>query len=92
MGLPELKHSGYALDLEGPGSIRLSPSLVLSIMKPCFRLRTRRQGHGPGRGGFERLLSLGATARICGVPFFDWLLKAFRAAKLAQLLPALEPA
>lgn len=45
-----------------------------------------------GKKFFERLLSLGATARIRGVPFFDWLLKAFRAAKLAQPLPALEPA
>jgi transposase len=45
-----------------------------------------------GKQFFERLLSLGATARIRGVPFFDWLLKALHAAKLDQPLPDLEPA
>lgn len=45
-----------------------------------------------GKRFFERLLSLGATARMRGVAYFDWLLKALRAAKLDQPIPALEPA
>ena len=45
-----------------------------------------------GKRFVERLLSLGATARMRGVAYFDWLLKALRADKLNQPLPALEPA
>lgn len=45
-----------------------------------------------GKAFFERLLSLGTTARIRGVRFYDWLLQALRSAKLDQPLPALEPA
>lgn len=45
-----------------------------------------------GKRFFERLLSFGATARIRGVAYYDWLLKALHAAKLAQPLPAIEPA
>ena len=60
----------------------------LVILKRIFQ----RLPSPDGKRFFERLLSLGATARIRGVPYFDWLLKAIRAAKLNQTLPALEPA
>lgn len=60
----------------------------LVILKRIFQ----RLPSPEGKAFFERLLSLGATARIRGVPYFDWLLNALRAAKFAQPLPALEPA
>lgn len=60
----------------------------LVILKRIFQRLPSKNG----KQFFERLLSLGATARIRGVPYFDWLLKALRAAKLTQPLPALEPA
>ena len=60
----------------------------LVILKRIFQ----RLPSPDGKRFFERLLSLGATARIRGVAYFDWLLKAVRAAKLNQPLPALEPA
>lgn len=60
----------------------------LVILKRIFQ----RLPSVEGKRFFERLLSLGATARIRGVAYFDWLLKALHAAKQAQPLPALEPA
>ena len=60
----------------------------LVILKRIFQ----RLPSPDGKRFFERLLSLGATARIRGVPYFDWLIKALHAAKLNQTLPALEPA
>ncbi len=60
----------------------------LVILKRIFQ----RLPSPDGKRFFERLLSLGATARMRGVAYFDWLLKALRAAKLNQPLPALEPA
>jgi len=60
----------------------------LVILKRIFQ----RLPSPDGKRFFERLLSLGATARIRGVAYFDWLLKAVRAARLNQPLPALEPA
>ena len=60
----------------------------LVILKRIFQ----RLPSVEGKRFFERLLSLGATARIRGVAYYDWLLKALRAAKLVQPLPALEPA
>jgi len=60
----------------------------LVILKRIFQ----RLPSPDGKRFFERLLSLGATARMRGVAYFDWLLKALRAARLNQPLPALEPA
>lgn len=60
----------------------------LVILKRIFQ----RLPSVEGKRFFERLLSLGATARIRGVAYYDWLLQALRSAKLAQPLPALEPA
>ena len=60
----------------------------LVILKRIFQ----RLPSPDGKRFFERLLSLGATARMRGVAYFDWLLKALRAAKLDQPIPALEPA
>ena len=65
----------------------------LVILKRIFQ----RLPSPDGKRFFERLLSLGnhacvVSARIRGVPYFDWLLKAVRAARLNQPLPALEPA
>jgi hypothetical protein len=59
----------------------------LVILKRIFQ-------HLPSEGGkqfFERLLTTGATARIRGVPFFDWLIKALHAYHQGLPLPALEP-
>jgi len=43
-----------------------------------------------GKKFFERLLTTGATARIRGVPFYDWLIRAMHAAHQGIPLPALE--
>ena len=60
----------------------------LVILKRIFqRLPSPR-----GKAFFERLMSTGATARIRGVPYFDWLIKALHAAHLDRPVPALEPA
>ncbi len=59
----------------------------LVILKRIFQ----RLPSADGKRFFERLLSLGTTARIRGVPYFDWLLKALHAAQSNQPLPALEP-
>ncbi len=67
---------------------RWSEALGIVILKRIFQ----RLPSVEGKRFFERLLSLGATARIRGVAYYDWLLKALRAAKLVQPLPALEPA
>ena len=60
----------------------------LVILKRIFQ----RLPSQDGKRFFERMLSLGATARIRGVPIFDWLIKALHAAHKKQPLPALEPA
>jgi len=58
----------------------------LVILKRIFqRLPSPR-----GKKFFERLLSTGVTARIRGVPFFDWLIRALHAAHQEQPPPALE--
>ena len=60
----------------------------LVILKRIFqRLPSDR-----GKKFFERLFSIGATARIRGVPYFDWLIKALHAAHQGMPLPELEPA
>ena len=60
----------------------------LVILKRIFQ----RLPSADGKRFFERLLSLGTTARIRGVPYFDWLLRALHSARSNQPLPALEPA
>ena len=60
----------------------------LVILKKIFQ----RLPSPAGKKFFERLLSLGATARIRGVPYFDWLIQALRAARQSRPLPVLEPA
>ena len=60
----------------------------LVILKRIFQ----RLPSVEGKRFFERLLSLGTTARIRGVRYFDWLLEAIKAAKQGQPLPVLEPA
>jgi transposase len=59
----------------------------LVILKRIFqRLPSPR-----GRQFFERLVSVGATARIRGVQIFDWLIKAQHAYYRGDPAPALEP-
>jgi hypothetical protein len=59
----------------------------LVIMKRIFqRLPSPR-----GREFYERLCSVGATARIRGVQIFDWLIKALHASYLGEPVPDLEP-
>lgn len=60
----------------------------LVIMKRIFQ----RLPSTSGKQFFERLLTTGATARVRGVPFFDWLIQALHAAHRSQPLPPLEPA
>lgn len=60
----------------------------LVILKRIFqRLPSKR-----GKQFFERLFSIGATARIRGVPIFEWLIEAVKASCEKRPLPALEPA
>jgi transposase len=59
----------------------------LVIMKRIFQ----RLPSDGGKQFFERLVSAGATARVRGVPFFDWLIKAFKASRTGDPPPALEP-
>jgi len=59
----------------------------LVILKRIFqRLPSTR-----GKQFFERLFSIGATARVRGVPIFEWLIEAVRASCEKRPLPALEP-
>lgn len=59
----------------------------LVILKRIFqRLPSKR-----GKQFFERLFSIGATARIRGVPIFEWLIEAVRASCEKRPPPALEP-
>lgn len=59
----------------------------LVILKRIFQ-RLPSEG---GKQFFERLFSIGATARIRGVPIFEWLMNAVKAACQKRPLPALEP-
>lgn len=59
----------------------------LVILKRIFqRLPSNR-----GKQFFERMATTGATARIRGVPFFQWLIQSIHAHHHRQPLPALEP-
>lgn len=58
----------------------------LVIMKRIFQ---RLPSNG-GKRFYERLVSAGMTARIRGVPFFEWLIKAFKANRMGEAPPALE--
>ncbi len=58
----------------------------LVILKRIFQ----RLPSKDGKTFFERLLTTGATARIRGVPYFDWLISALHAAHQELPIPALE--
>lgn len=59
----------------------------LVILKRIFQ----RLPSENGKKFFERLVSTGVTARIRGLPFFDWLINAIHAAHQGHPVPALEP-
>ena len=60
----------------------------LVIMKRIFQ----RLPSPEGKQFFERMFTTGVTARIRGVPYFDWLINALHAAQQKEPAPALEPA